>query len=121
MTEKDFTDKIRRRNVWLSVCAFGVLLVALLGAWGALRIMETSIIQGEWIKIFMIVIFLLLLTAGSTWALRGSQRHDLYTVVTGMSVTQLRRFKGELEDVIEALEGELQQEQAREGKGRSGR
>lgn len=116
MTEKDFTDKIRRRNVWLSVCAFGVLLVALLGAWGALRIMETSIIQGEWVKIFMIVIFLLLLTAGATWALRGSQRHDLYTVVTGMSVTQLRRFKGELEDVIEALEGELQQEQAREGK-----
>ncbi len=116
MTEKDFTDRIRRQNIWLSLCAFVVLLVVLMGAWGALRIMEESILQGEWIKIFMIVIFLLLLTAGVTWALRGSQRHDLYTVVTGMSVTQLRRFRGEIDDVIEALEGELQQEETRERK-----
>jgi len=116
MTEKDFTNKLRRQNFWLSLCAFGVLLVGLVGAFGALKIMETSIRPGEWIKIFMIVVFLLLLTAGSTWALRGSQRHDLYTVVTGMSVTQLRRFRGEIDNVIEALEGEMEQEQAREGK-----
>ena len=115
MTEKDFTDKIRRQNIWLSLCTFVVLLVVLVGAWGALRIMEESIYPGEWIKIFMIVIFLLLLTAGVTWALRGSQRHDLYTVVTGMSVTQLKRFRGEIDDVIEQIEGELQAEQIREG------
>ena len=115
MTEKDFTDKIRRQNIWLSLCTFIVLLVVLVGAWGALRIMEESILPGEWIKIFMIVIFLLFLTTGSTWALRGSQRHDLYTVVTGMSVTQLKRFRGEIDDVIEQIEGELQAEQIREG------
>lgn len=113
MTEKDFTDKIRRQNIWLSLCAFTVLLVVLIGAWGALSIMEESVRPGEWIKIFMIVIFLLLLTAGITWALRGSQRHDLYTVVTGMSVTQLKRFRGEIDNVIEALEGEMQTEQPR--------
>ncbi len=115
MTEKDFTDRIRRQNIWLSLCAFAVLLVILIGAWGALRIMEESILQGEWIKIFMIVIFLLLLTAGVTWALRGSQRHDLYTVVTGMSVTQLKRFRGEIDDVIEQIEDELQQEGKKNG------
>lgn len=116
MTEKDFTEKIRRQNIWLSLCAFAVLLAVLVSAWGALKIMEESIRFGEWVKIFMIVVFLLLLTAGVTWALRGSQRHDLYTVVTGMSVTQLKRFRGEIDDVIEVLEGEMQQEKAREAK-----
>jgi hypothetical protein len=48
--------------------------------------------------------------------LRGSQRQDLYTVVTAMSVTQLKRFRGEIDDVIETLDEEIQHEDMREGK-----
>jgi len=116
MTEKDFTDKIRRQNLWLAFGAICVVLMAAVGAFGALRIMEDCILPGSWEKIFMVVLFLLLLTAGVTWALRGSQRNDLYTVVTGMSVTQLKRFRGEIDDVVEKLEEDLQKETVREGK-----
>jgi len=104
--DNDFALKIRRENGFKALSAMGILfLVSILG-WGALSVFR-EVLTFE--RILVIFGILLLLACWATWSIRGAQRHDLYTVVCGSTITQLKRFRGELDDAIEKLELERSQ------------
>lgn len=105
--EKSFTEKMVRHNRWIVALAFLDLVVMVIASYTCLEVMRESIMVKHFNKIFMVTTLLVVIAIGFTWSLRGWQRHDLYSVVTGMSVTQLRRFRGELDDEIDKLGTEI--------------
>lgn len=119
VVEQAFSRKVRRENVWRWCSAVFTLIICLaLLFWHLSLSTDAGMIDEEhvWYLYFVQGIIMVLCTA-ITWFIRDSQRHDLYTAVTGMSSMQLRRFCGELMDEIERIEAIEAKQKASSGEG----
>jgi len=108
MTEQSFTQKIKRENLWRWLTAILSVPIGVLLIYGHLALLsDQGVIPWGYVRyVFFGQALILLLSCGVTWAMRDAQRHDLYTEVRRHSLTQLRRFRGEINDEIERLEVE---------------
>ena len=104
MTENEFDSMLRRRNLWLAIAALTSAIMGTLFLYGAL-VVHDVMRRGEWTLVYALLLVVLLSNV-STWLCATARRTDLYTIAAGNSLTQLRRYRGEIDNVIEALEGE---------------
>ena len=106
--ERSFTEKIRRENRWKWITAMVTLVICGVLILGHLALASDRgmIMTSNLWYIFFVQALILILSTGVAWAMRDAQRHDLYTEVRKHSVSQLRRFRGEIDDEIERLEQE---------------
>jgi hypothetical protein len=115
MIERVFTEKINRENRWKWITAF-MAAVAGVGLTFSNLALTVGIQDPFFWQHFFFQGLIVLFACGVTWALRDAQRHDLYVQIRQHSVTQLRRFAGEIQDEIERLEVEQSQYQEQDRK-----
>jgi hypothetical protein len=108
MTEQAFSQKIRRENAWRWTTAVIATGLCVLLTYGHLCIaVDHGLLDnGARPYLFFVQALIIVLAAGVSWAMRDAQRQDLYVEVRRNSITQLRRFRGELDDEIHRLEAE---------------
>ena len=106
--ERAFSDKISRENRWRWITAASTVCVCMALTYAHLKIVQAGgMIEGQnfW-HVFFVQAMILLLSGGVSWAMRDAQRHDLYVEIRRHSLTQLKRFRGEIDDEIQALKEE---------------
>ena len=112
MTEQSFSEKIRRENQWRFYSFVSSIILSLAFVFAFLGLMcDLEIIKSEhFLMLAFVHSMIIMMSGGFTWGMAIARRHDLYVQVRQHSLTQLRRFRGEIDDEIERLESELQEE-----------
>ena len=108
MTEQSFSKKIKRDTQWKFYTAMGSMVFAIAFVFAFLGLMcDLEIIKSEHFLMLAFVLSMIVITCvGFTWGMASARRTDLYTEIRRHSLTQLRRFRGEIDDEIERLEVE---------------
>ena len=107
MTEQSFSEKIRRENKWKAWTAVIAVVVALGFTFAHFAVfLPGGMYDNNFLSRIFVQGLIVILSSGVAWAMRDAQRHDLYIQVREHSLTQLRRFRGEIDDEIERLEAE---------------
>jgi len=135
MTEKAFSEKIQRENRhrWIVAVLTGLVAVMLLVGYKLLScgtwierygfsepIYVLQLTDAFWRDVYVESI-IVLVAAGVAWVMRDTQRNDLVIEIRTKSLTQLRRFRGELDDEIQRLEEEALLEENDHASGRNAR
>jgi len=113
MTEQSFSKKIRHENAWKWITATVTTVLCVLLVYGHLCLaVNQGLIENENRPyLFFVQALIIVLASGVSWAMRDAQRHDLYVEIRRHSSTQLRRFRGEIDDEIQRLEAEREWKQ----------
>ena len=106
MTENQFDHELRARNRWFAAAAIIAVLWGLLLLYGALSIHGVFDRGSAQPSLAYALMLVMLVSNIGTWMAATARRSDLYTIARGNSVTQLKRFRSEIDDVIELLDGE---------------
>lgn len=104
MTENEFDRDLRRRNAWLAFAAIGAVVWGVMLLYGALAVHD--VLRNHHYTLAFALLLVVLVSNLGTWLAATARRQDLYTIARGSSVTQLKRFRSEIDDVIELLEND---------------
>ena len=104
MTDTQFSHVLHTRNLWLAIAGASATVVGTMLVYAALAVHDV-IARGQWTLVYTLLLATLLSNL-TTWLCATARRTDLYTIAAGNSLTQLRRYRGEIDNVIEALEEE---------------
>ena len=105
MSEKRFQRMIRRKTRTSITIVLLVLGVVVLGGYAVLRVFEFAL--GSFPVVFTIYLILSVVNVLTVWAFRGIGRQDdFYSIVREYSVSQLERFRSEIDNAIEELKAE---------------
>ncbi len=106
MTENQFDRELRQRNRRLAWAAFAAAAWGLMLLYGALAIHGVILGPAAQPSLAYALVLVLIVSNVGTWLAATARRTDLYTIASGNSVTQLTRFRSEIDDVIELLAAE---------------
>jgi len=106
VTENQFDRELRRRNMWYAIAALISIVWGVVLLYGALAVHDVPAVSTLTYALFLVV----MLSNMGTWLCATARRTDLYTIARGNSVTQLERFRVEIDNAIEMLKAEQKEE-----------